>query len=64
VILPNILIEFSKLETFAVTHRQDDIPEFCVLDRTATLESLRLIREHIVSRIVVLSGTPLPPPVQ
>lgn len=63
-LLPDDVVEFSKLETFAVTNRYDDIPEFCVLDRKAALESVRQIRQHIVSRIVVLSGSPLPPPVQ
>jgi len=35
-----------------------------VPEKEDVLATVRQIREHIVSRIVVLSGTPLPPPVQ
>jgi hypothetical protein len=62
--LPKGLEDFSKIGTFAVTNRYDDIPEFHVLDRQAAIETVRLIREHVHVRIVALSGSPLPPPLQ
>jgi hypothetical protein len=62
--LPKGLEDFSKIGTFAVTNRYDDIPEFHVLDRHAAIETVRLIREHIVARIAALSATPQPPPLQ
>ena len=55
--LPNALEDFSKIVTFAVTNRYDEIPEFHVLDRPA-IETVRLIREHVVARIAALSATP------
>jgi hypothetical protein len=57
-VLPKTLQDFSKIGTFAVVHRYDDIPEFQVLDHEAAIETVRLIREHIVSRIATLSATP------
>jgi hypothetical protein len=56
--LPEPLEALSKIGTFAVTNRYDDIPEFHVLDRTAAIETVRLIREHVVARIAELSRTP------
>jgi hypothetical protein len=57
-VLPKPLEELSKIGTFAVTNRYDDIPEFHILDRPAAIETLRLIREHIVARIAALSHLP------
>jgi len=34
------------------------------LDRAEAIETVRLIREHVVARIAALSQTPEPPPVQ
>ena len=56
--LPAGLEDFSSIGTFAVTHRYDDIPEFHVLSRPAAIETVRLIREHIVARIAALSTAP------
>jgi hypothetical protein len=56
--LPAALEDFSSIGTFAVTHRYDDIPEFHVLSRPAAIETVRLIREHIVARIAALSTAP------
>jgi HEPN domain-containing protein len=63
-VLPEMVVEFSKLESFAVTSRYDDIPEFLILDRPSAIETVRLLREHVVSRIASLSDAPLPPPLQ
>jgi hypothetical protein len=57
-ILPKPLEALSKIGTFAVTNRYDDIPEFHVLDRPAAIETVRLIREHVVARIAALSTEP------
>jgi HEPN domain-containing protein len=56
--LPKGLEDFSKIGTFAVTNRYDDIPEFHVLDRQAAIATVRLIREHVVARIAALSSAP------
>jgi len=56
--LPSGLEDFSRIGTFAVTHRYDDIPEFHVLDRPAATETVRLIREHVLARIAAHSATP------
>jgi HEPN domain-containing protein len=62
--LPIEVGALSNIGTYAVTHRYDDIPEFIVLDRPAAIETVRLIREHVLARIAALSGAPLPPPLQ
>jgi hypothetical protein len=62
--LPATLPDLSEIGAFAVTHRYDDIPEFQVLDRAAAIETVRLIREHVVARIAALSAVPPRPPVQ
>jgi hypothetical protein len=51
------VIEFSQLDSFAVFNRYDEIPEFHILDRPAAIETLRILREHVVARIAVLSAT-------
>lgn len=56
--LPKPLEALSKIGTFAVTNRYDDIPEFHVLDRSAAIQTVRLIREHVVARIAALSTAP------
>jgi hypothetical protein len=55
-VLPEMVVEFSKLESFAVTSRYDDIPEFLILDRPAAIETVRLLREHVIARIAALSS--------
>jgi hypothetical protein len=62
--IPDVLVDLSRIGRFAVTNRYDEIPEFHVLDRTAAIETVRLIREHVVARIAALSATPEPPPLQ
>jgi hypothetical protein len=57
-VLPDPVIEFSQLDSFAVFNRYDEIPEFHILDRPAAIETLRILREHVVARIAVLSATP------
>jgi len=58
-VLPNTVIAFSQLDSFAVFNRYDEIPEFHILDRAAAIETIRVLREHVVARITALSATPL-----
>jgi hypothetical protein len=55
-ILPDTLPDLSRIGAFAVTHRYDDIPEFLILDRPAAIETVRLLREHVIARIAALSS--------
>jgi hypothetical protein len=48
----------SDLNKFAVIYRYDSIPNLEIPDRPAVIETVRLIREHVVSRITTLSTTP------
>jgi hypothetical protein len=63
-LLPDTLVDFSKIGIFAVRNRYDEIPEFRVLDHTAAIETVCLIREHVVARIAALSAVPKLPPLQ
>jgi len=63
-ILPKTVVEFSQLDSFAVFNRYDDIPEFHILDRHAAIETIRVLREHVVARIAALSAASQPPPLQ
>jgi HEPN domain-containing protein len=63
-ILPVEESDLSNLGTCSLTNDFDDIPEFIVLDRSEAIATVRLIREHVVNRIAVLSDAPLPPPLQ
>ena len=56
--LPQTALEFAKIQSFAVVHRYDDIPEVAVLDRAEALETIRILREHITARIASLSTSP------
>jgi HEPN domain-containing protein len=52
---PDALTELNK---FAVVYRYDSIPNLEIPDRPAAIETVRLIREHIVARISALSAAP------
>ena len=43
-VLPPAVAVFSKIQSFAVVHRYDDISEIAVLDRAETLETVRVLR--------------------
>ena len=62
--VPKGAIDISQIESFGVSYRYDALPETDVLDRPAAIETVRLIREHVVARISTLSGMPWPPPLQ
>lgn len=57
-VLPHPLEDLSKIGTFAVINRYDDIPEFHVLNRRAAIDTVRLTRAHVEARISALAATP------
>jgi HEPN domain-containing protein len=57
-ILPQTAINFSRIQRFAVVHRYDDVPEFAVLDRPESIETVRILRAHVEARIAALSAAP------
>jgi hypothetical protein len=62
--LPATPVSLSELNDFAVAYRYDLLFRFAAPDRAGLIETVRLIREHVVARIVALSGAPLPSPLQ
>jgi HEPN domain-containing protein len=54
--LPNCTVDFAELENFGVAYRYGSIPEIATLDRTAGIETVRILREHITARIAALSS--------
>lgn len=59
--IPAGTVDVTQMESYGVAYRYDAVPEVEVLDRVATIEAVRLIREHVVARIAALSGQPGPP---
>jgi hypothetical protein len=57
-ILPSPVVEFSKLEDFAVTIRYDEIPEIHILDRPCAIETVGVLRENVIARIAALAAAP------
>jgi hypothetical protein len=62
--LPATPIPLDQLSDFAVVYRYDLLFEFASPDVTKLIETVRLIREHVVARIAALSASPPPPPLQ
>lgn len=56
--IPTGIVDIGQLESYGVAYRYDAIPEVEILDRAATIESVRIIREHVMNRIAALSKTP------
>jgi hypothetical protein len=56
--LPVTPISLSDLNDFAVEYRYDLLFQIAAPDRMDLIETVRLIREHVVARIAALSGTP------
>ena len=56
--LPIGVLDITQLESYGVAYRYDSVPEVTLLDRAAAVETVRLIREHIVARIRALANTP------
>jgi hypothetical protein len=62
--LPATPLPLSDLNDFAVVYRYDLLFQLAVPERADLIETVRLLREHVVARIAALSGPPLPPPLQ
>jgi hypothetical protein len=62
--LPATPLSLSELNDFAVVYRYDLLFQFAAPDNSDLIETVRLIREHVVARIATLSATPKPPPLQ
>jgi hypothetical protein len=56
--LPPTPIPLDQLSDFAVVYRYDLLFQFDSPDFTELIQTVRLIREHIVARIAALSATP------
>jgi hypothetical protein len=61
---PSTPIRLDQLSDFAVVYRYDLLFQFDSPDVSELIETVRLIREHVVARIAALSAGPEPPPVQ
>jgi HEPN domain len=57
-VLPATPIALGDLNRFAVVYRYDSIPSLEAPDRPGTIETVRLVREHVLARIASLSATP------
>jgi hypothetical protein len=62
--LPKALEDFSKIGTFAVTNRYDDIPEFHVLDHQAAIETVASSANTSSPASPRFPQPPSPPPLQ
>lgn len=58
--LPATPIALTDLTDFAVVYRYDLLYQVRPPDRADLIETVRLIREHVVARIAALSAAPLP----
>jgi HEPN domain-containing protein len=56
--LPTTPLALSDLNDFAVEYRYDILFQHAIPTRADLIETVRLIREHVVSRIRALPGTP------
>lgn len=56
--MPSVATEFARLESFAVVHRYDEVPDYEVLDRRRAKETVRILREHVATRVAALSAAP------
>jgi len=63
-VLPATPISLSDLNDFAVEYRYDLLFQHATPSGTELIETVRVLREHIVARINALSATPEPPPLQ
>lgn len=56
--LPATPLALGDLSDFAVVYRYDLLFQFAPPDKDDLIETVRLIREHVVARIAALSATP------
>ena len=57
-VLPVTPIALGELNRFAVVYRYDSIPSLEIPDRPNIIQTVRLIREHVLARIAALSAAP------
>jgi len=62
--LPATPIPLDQLNDFAVVYRYDLLFQFASPNFADLKETVCLVHEHVVTRIVALSGSPMPPPLQ
>ncbi len=62
--LPSTPLTLSELNDFAVVYRYDLLFQSAGPDNAELIETVRLIREHVVARIGALSGPPHQRPLQ
>lgn len=62
--MPTTPLELSELNDFAVVYRYDLLFQLVAPEKNDPIDTVHVIREHIVSRIAALSGSSAPPPVQ
>jgi hypothetical protein len=63
-VLPATPIPLTDLNDFAVDYRYDLLFQHATPSESELIETVRLIREHVVTRISALSAPPQPPPLQ
>jgi hypothetical protein len=56
--LPATPLPLDELNDFAVVYRYDLLFQLAAPDRAELIETVRLIREHVVARIAALAATP------
>ena len=57
-VLPVTPVSLSDLNDFAVEYRYDLLFQHATPSVTELIETVRLVREHVVTRIAALSGAP------
>jgi hypothetical protein len=62
--LPITPLPLGELNDFAVVYRYDLLTQQAGPENADLIDTVRLIREHVVARIAALSGAPVPPPLQ
>ncbi len=56
--LPPTPLSLSDLNDFAVNYRYDLLFQHAIPDRADLIETVRIVREHVVTRIAALSSAP------
>lgn len=54
--VPSGPVAIAEIESFGISYRYDALPETDALDRVASKQTVRVIREHMVARIAALSA--------
>jgi len=57
-VLPVTPVDLAELNKFAVVYRYDGIPDLELPDRPGSIETVRIIREHVMARISAIASQP------